>query len=104
MSDHKILDAPDSSEDLRRRVLVVSYAFPPLHVPMSPVVAKVAVGITRNGYGVDVLCAAPFDNRLGSDLSLVSYVQSATSVHRLAPSPLHRLKNRLLARTFGEMD
>ena len=55
------------------KLLFVTYAFPPLHVAVSPCVVKVLIGLSQAGYRVDVVCAS----RLGSfaeDKSLLGVV------------------------------
>ena len=44
----------------RGRVLLFSYAFPPMQVQMMPAVFKPMAAIAQQGYTVDVLCADSF--------------------------------------------
>jgi len=56
-----------------RRLLLFSYAFPPMQVQMTPAVLKGMAGLSRLGYKVDVLCADSFSPFLPQDNSLLSY-------------------------------
>jgi len=68
-------------------VLVVGYAFPPIHVQMSPVMARLVAGLHRLGYAVDVICADPGVWYLPRENSLVDYVTAhCRRVQRLVPS------------------
>lgn len=72
---------------IKRRVLLFSYAFPPIQVQMSPAVVKPMAAFARYGFHVDVLCAEPFSVFLRSDHSLLSYVKEHfDTVTRLSPS------------------
>jgi glycosyltransferase involved in cell wall biosynthesis len=55
------------------RVLLFSYAFPPMQVQMTPAVLKGMAGLSRLGYKVDVLCADSFSPFLPQDNSLLTY-------------------------------
>src|SRR5512137_1933833 len=55
------------------RVLLFSYAFPPMQVQMTPAVLKGMAGLSHLGYKVDVLCADSFSPFLPLDKSLLSY-------------------------------
>lgn len=57
------------------RVLVFSYAFPPMQVQMSSVVARAVAGLKHQGFAVDVVAAENFLPFIPSDESLISYVQ-----------------------------
>jgi glycosyltransferase involved in cell wall biosynthesis len=60
-----------------RRVLVFSYAFPPMQIQMSPVVARALAGLKYQGFSVDVLTIKNFLPRIiASDESLMPYVRS----------------------------
>ncbi len=68
------------------RVLLFSYAFPPIQVQMTPAVVKAMAAFPRHGYDVDVLCAAPFVTLLGNDESLLPYAETHFGkVTRLLP-------------------
>ena len=56
------------------RVLLFSYAFPPMQTQMVPVIIKPMAALARLGYDIDVLCPAPFSPYLGQDTSLDNYV------------------------------
>lgn len=57
------------------RLLLFSYAFPPIQVQMTPAVVKPMAALARSGYEVDVLCAAPFLPYYPRDASLVPYAE-----------------------------
>lgn len=62
-----------------RNVLVVSYAFPPLQVPMAPCVAKAAAAIQSAGYKVEVVTVQPRGPLQGPqfrDESLLPYIDT----------------------------
>lgn len=59
----------------RGRLLLFSYAFPPMQTQMTPTVIKPMAALSRNGYEIDVLCASPFSQYLGKDESLLPYVE-----------------------------
>ena len=66
----------NDSEAMAPCVLVLAYAFPPLQVPMTPVVARLIAGLHRLGFTVDVMCAHPDASSavLPRDNSLLDYV------------------------------
>ena len=67
------------------KVLVVSYAFPPLKVAMASCVTKVIAALSSKGYLIDVVCADMFPP-LVRDESLLTYASISTSkVIRLKP-------------------
>ncbi|NJD24019.1 MAG: glycosyltransferase family 4 protein [Betaproteobacteria bacterium] len=69
-----------------KRLLVVSYAFPPMQTQMSPTVAKPMAGLAALGWKIDVVCANPFSGYLGRDDSLLPYVKTHFGqVFRLQP-------------------
>ena len=77
------------------RILLASYAFPPLQVPMSQVAAKLAAGLSKQGCQVDVITAGPFDVRFGFDPSLLPYVHRNTaSIRYVFPSAWASIKAR----------
>jgi hypothetical protein len=93
----------------RGRVLLFSYAFPPMQTQMTPAVVKPMAGLVRQGYQVDVLSAEPFSRYLGRDESLMPYVEKHfKNVIRLQPpSSLIgklRLRSRLWSTTPDLMD
>lgn len=68
------------------RVLLFSYAFPPMQVQMTPAVFKPMAAIARLGYAVDVVCADSFCPHLPLDNSLVTYAENTFSnIFRLNP-------------------
>jgi len=58
-----------------RKILIVSYAFPPMKVQMTPVVVKHLDMFTQLGYEVDVICAAMMPG-LNTDNSLEAFAAS----------------------------
>ena len=87
------------------RILLVSYAFPPLQVPMSQVAAKLAAGFTKQGCRVDVIAGGPFDARLGFDPSLLPYVRRNTaSIRYIQPSRWEQIRARVRNRIDQEVD
>lgn len=84
----------------KRRVLLFSYAFPPLKVQMTAPVAKAMKGLIHMGFDVDVVCADAFSPYLPSDDSLMAYVKDGFgTVNRLSP-PLTRLTRFRLRTPF----
>lgn len=84
------------------RLLLFSYAFPPMQTQMTPAVVKPMAALSRHGYEVDVLCAAPFSAHLGKDESLLPYVDKHfRKVTRLQPQDDFfdrlRLRSRVLS-------
>ena len=70
----------------RGKVLLFSYAFPPMQVQMTPAVLKPMAAFAELGYAVDVLCADSFSPHLPLDTSLLPYAESAfRRVTRLRP-------------------
>ena len=81
-----------------KRLLVVSYAFPPMQTQMSPTVAKPMAGLAARGWEIDVVCANPFSGYLGRDDSLLPYVKTHFGdVFRLKPpnTLLEKIRVRL---------
>lgn len=76
------------------RILLFSYAFPPMQVQMTAAVFKPMAAIASLGYEVDVICADSFSPDLGMDDSLLPYAKdSFRNIIRLNPST--RLIDRL---------
>lgn len=76
----------DKRPPSRGRVLLFSYAFPPMQTQMTPAVVKPMAGLVRQGYEVDVLSAEQFSPHLGRDESLIPYVEKHFgNVIRLKP-------------------
>lgn len=70
----------------RRRVLLFSYAFPPMQVQMTPAVFKPMAAIAQQGYAVDVVCADSFCKELPLDHSLSPHAERMFSnITRLNP-------------------
>ncbi|MCF6178564.1 MAG: glycosyltransferase [Geopsychrobacter sp.] len=87
MSDeNSVLARPLEEKFLKKRILLFSYAFPPIQTQMTPVVVKPMAALVRQGYHVNVLCADPFSVYIGRDESLLPYVeQNFKNVIRLQP-------------------
>ena len=84
-------------------LLLASYAFPPLQVPMSQVAAKLAAGLAKQGCRVDVVAAGPFDARFGFDASLLPYVRRNTaSIRYVFPSAWEQVRAR--ARNYVDQE
>lgn len=67
------------------RILLFSYAFPPMQVPMTSVVIKPMAALARYGYDVDVLCCEPFSNYTKIDESLQSFAdEHFNNIYRMA--------------------
>lgn len=73
-------------ETCKGRILLFSYAFPPMHVQMTPAVFKPMAAIARQGYAVDVVCADSFCRELPLDDSLLPQAERLfSSITRLNP-------------------
>jgi len=80
--------SPKSSARSVPSVLVLAYAFPPIQVPMTPVVARLTAGLNQLGFAVDLICAHPGASPvyLPQDASLLDYVSArCRRVQRLRP-------------------
>lgn len=88
----------DSRLPAMGKILLFSYAFPPMQVQMTPAVFKPMAAIARLGYQVDVVCADSFSPQLSLDNSLLPYAeQTFPNIYRLNPpdgliGKLHRAK------------
>lgn len=70
------------------RILLFSYAFPPMQVQMTPAVFKPMAALVRMGYDVDVVCADAFCNILPLDNSLLPATETLfPNITRLNPPP-----------------
>lgn len=68
------------------RILLFSYAFPPMQVQMTPAVYKPMAAIARCGFEVDVICADSFSPYLGIDDSLLPFAnETFRQIIRLNP-------------------
>ena len=86
---------PDAAKPTTGRILLFSYAFPPLRVQMTAPVVKAMAGLANLGFQIDVVCADTFSPYLGIDDSLVPYANKHFSViQKLRPktSLLNRLR------------
>lgn len=69
------------------KILLFSYAFPPMQVQMSPAVYKPMAALSRLGYEIDVVCSDSFCSVLALDHCLMPYLDSNfASITRLAPA------------------
>ncbi|WP_180128948.1 hypothetical protein [Rhodoferax sp. BLA1] len=85
------------------RILLFSYAFPPMQVQMTAAVYKPMAAIARAGFAVDVVCADSFCSELPLDRSLLPFAENTFgAITRLRPSSglVGRLRNasRIFAR------
>lgn len=81
---------------VKGRILLFSYAFPPMHVQMTAAVYKPMAAIARSGFSVDVVCADSFCKELPLDYSLLQFAEDTFgTITRLRPSP--SLASRLRA-------
>src|SRR4051812_42363487 len=69
---------------MERKILLISYAFPPLSAPEAFLSAKTLKNL--NGFQVDVLCATPNQGILPPDTSLAQYTQSFGKIFQI-PTP-----------------
>lgn len=82
--------APGAAVGSAGAVLLVAYAFPPIQVQMSPVVARLAAGLDALGLAVDVITADPeaASAPLPRDDGLVDYVAAhCRSIQRVGAAP-----------------
>lgn len=71
---------------VKGRILLFSYAFPPMQVQMAAAVFKPMAAIAKLGYEVDVLCADSFSPHLPLDNSLLPLAEKTFSeITRLNP-------------------
>ena len=75
------------------RLLLLSYAFPPMTAPEAVLSAKRVANLP--GWEVEVIAAAPFHPGLGNDAEMAVWIEARlAAVHRLSPPfrlPFHRL-------------
>src|ERR1700674_2473892 len=87
----------------KARILLLSYAFPPIQVPMAPVATKLAVGLAKLGCHVHVVCGPPLEPRL--DASLLPYArQNAASIRQISFNGWKRILSRLQERVGVHKD
>jgi glycosyltransferase involved in cell wall biosynthesis len=58
------------------RILVLAYAFPPLHVQMTSVLLKAMAGLKNIGVSADIVTVKEFPSNLPYNTDLVSYAES----------------------------
>lgn len=78
------MDHPNSRKG---KVLLFSYAFPPMQVQMTAAVYKPMAALARSGYDVDVVCADSFCAELPLDHSLLPFAEKTFGrIERLRPA------------------
>ncbi|PTW93488.1 hypothetical protein DBL07_20290 [Achromobacter mucicolens] len=78
------MDHPNSHKG---RILLFSYAFPPMQVQMTAAVYKPMAALARSGYDVDVVCADSFCAELPLDHSLLPFAEKTFGrIDRLRPA------------------
>ncbi len=78
------MDQPNSRKG---RILLFSYAFPPMQVQMTAAVYKPMAALARSGYDVDVVCADSFCAELPLDHSLLPFAEKTFGkIDRLRPA------------------
>ena len=88
----------------RGRILLFSYAFPPMQVQMTAAVYKPMAAISRAGVAVDVVCADSFCNELPLDRSLVPFAERTfETITRLRPSTSIISRWRSSSRLFSRV-
>ncbi|MBY0579458.1 MAG: hypothetical protein K2P57_10480 [Burkholderiales bacterium] len=86
------------------RILLFSYAFPPMHVQMTAAVYKPMAAITRSGFAVDVVCADSFCKELPLDYSLLLFAENTfKDITRLRPSTTLASRLRASSRVFSRI-
>lgn len=86
------------------RVLLFSYAFPPMQVQMTAAVYKPMAAIARSGFAVDVVCADSFCSELPLDHSLLPFAENSFgSITRLRPSTSLMGRVRTSSRIFSRV-
>lgn len=89
-------EAAQQKTSRKGKILLFSYAFPPMQVQMTAAVYKPMAAISRSGYDVDVLCADSFCPELPLDQSLVPHAERTfKKIDRLRPASglLSRLRS-----------
>lgn len=80
-------EAAQQNATRKGKILLFSYAFPPMQVQMTAAVYKPMAAIARSGYDVDVLCADSFCPELPLDQSLVPHAERTfNKIDRLRPA------------------
>ena len=86
------------------RILLFSYAFPPMQVQMTAAVYKPMAAIARSGFAVDVVCADSFCRELPLDHSLMPFAEKTFGViTRLRPSANLISRLRMSSRVFSRV-
>ena len=86
------------------RILLFSYAFPPMHVQMTAAVYKPMAAIARSGFAVDVVCADSFCKELPLDNSLLPFAENTfRDITRLRPSTALASRLRASSRVFSRI-
>lgn len=96
--------ATDAASPRKGRILLFSYAFPPMQVQMTAAVYKPMAAIARSGYDVDVLCADSFCAELPLDQSLVPFAEKTFGkIERLRPAEGFISRLRTSSRVFDRV-
>ena len=86
------------------RILLFSYAFPPMQVQMTAAVYKPMAAIARSGFAVDVVCADSFCRELPLDYSLIPFAEKTFgTITRLLPSTDLMSRVRTSSRVFSRV-
>ena len=86
------------------RILLFSYAFPPMQVQMTAAVYKPMAAIARSGFAVDVVCADSFCRELPLDYSLMLFAEKTFgTITRLLPSSDLMSRVRTSSRVFSRV-
>jgi len=88
----------------KKKILLFSYAFPPMQVQMSPTVFKPMAALAKLGYEIDVLCADSFCKDLPLDESLLPFVnQYFKNIDRLNPKKNLLDKLKVKSKVFARI-
>ncbi|HCA89410.1 MAG TPA: hypothetical protein DEO98_03460 [Legionellales bacterium] len=86
-------DKSSSSVPKKARILLFSYAFPPMQVQMTPAVFKPMAALSAQGFDIDVVCADDFSPVLAKDCSLTPFIgEYFAQIKRLKPHTHQRFK------------
>lgn len=89
---------------IKGRILLFSYAFPPMQVQMTAAVYKPMAAIARSGFAVDVVCADSFCKELPLDYSLLPFAHNTFgTITRLRPPTTLTSRLRASSRVFSRI-
>lgn len=90
--------------EAKGRILLFSYAFPPMQVQMTAAVYKPMAALAASGFAVDVICADSFCSELPLDHSLMPFAEkSFGTITRLRPSASLFSRLRSSSRIFSRV-